>query len=60
MEQYQELLKYILKNGKLKKNRTGIDTISTFGYQNRYDLRGSFPLVTTKKIGFKTVLRELL
>jgi thymidylate synthase len=60
MKQYLELLSYVLKNGKRKHNRTGIDTISTFGYQNRYDISEYFPLLTTKKVGFKTVLRELL
>jgi len=60
MKEYQELLKHILKVGKRKHNRTGIDTISTFGYQNRYDISESFPLLTTKKVGFKTVIRELL
>jgi thymidylate synthase len=60
MDQYHNLLRHILKNGKIKKNRTGVDTISTFGYQNRYDLSKSFPLITTKKVGFKTIMRELL
>jgi len=60
MKAYLELLQYILDNGKQRHNRTGIDTISTFGYQNRYDISKSFPLLTTKKVGFKTVIRELL
>jgi thymidylate synthase len=60
MKQYLELLQHILKNGKRRSNRTGIDTISTFGYQNRYDISEFFPLMTTKKVGFKTVMRELL
>lgn len=60
MKVYLELLEHVLKVGKRKTNRTGIDTISTFGYQNRYDISSSFPLLTTKRVGFKTVLRELL
>jgi thymidylate synthase len=60
MKTYLELLEHVLKVGKRKTNRTGIDTISTFGYQNRYDISESFPLLTTKRVGFKTVMRELL
>jgi thymidylate synthase len=60
MKQYLDLLQYILDKGKIRHNRTGIDTISTFGYQTRYDISEYFPLLTTKKVGFKTVIRELL
>ena len=60
MKQYLDLLKYILKNGKLKHNRTGIDTISTFGYQTSYDISERFPLLTTKKVYYKGVIAELL
>ncbi|MDR1850881.1 MAG: thymidylate synthase [Mycoplasmataceae bacterium] len=60
MKQYLELLEHVLKVGKRRPNRTGIDTISTFGYQNRYDISEGFPLLTTKRVGFKTVMRELL
>jgi thymidylate synthase len=60
MKAYLELLQHVLNVGKRKSNRTGIDTISTFGYQNRYDISEYFPLLTTKKVGFKTVIRELL
>ncbi len=60
MKQYLELLKYILKNGKEKHNRTGVDTISTFGYQTSYDISEYFPLLTTKKVYFKGVVAELL
>jgi thymidylate synthase len=60
MKQYLELLQHVLDVGKQRPNRTGIDTISTFGYQNRYDISESFPLLTTKRVGFKTILRELL
>lgn len=60
MKQYLDLLQYVLKNGKLRHNRTGIDTISTFGYQNRYDISNSFPLLTTKKVFYKSMIHELL
>ncbi len=60
MKQYLTLLQYILTNGKLKHNRTGIDTISTFGYQTSYDISEYFPLLTTKKVNYKAIIAELL
>lgn len=60
MKQYLDLMQHVLDNGKLKKNRTGIDTISTFGHQSRYDLSEGFPLVTTKKVHTKSIIHELL
>ncbi|MBQ6279998.1 MAG: thymidylate synthase [Mycoplasma sp.] len=60
MKQYLTLLEHILKNGKLKHNRTGIDTISTFGYQTSYDISEYFPLLTTKKVNYKAIIAELL
>ncbi|MGI8554860.1 MAG: thymidylate synthase [Pyrinomonadaceae bacterium] len=59
MKQYQELLKYILDRGINHEDRTGVGTISVFGYQNRYDLRHGFPIVTTKRIPFRFVAEEL-
>ncbi len=60
MKQYLEMLAYILEHGEDKQDRTGTGTLSVFGYQNRYDLREGFPLVTTKKVIFKSVVYELL
>ncbi|MGH9958914.1 MAG: thymidylate synthase [Pyrinomonadaceae bacterium] len=59
MEQYHDLLTSILLNGKEHRDRTGVGTISSFGYQTRFDLRNGFPIVTTKKIPFRWVAEEL-
>ncbi len=60
MRQYLDLVEYILSNGETKEDRTGTGTISVFGYQAKYDLREGFPIVTTKKVLFSAVVRELL
>ena len=59
MKQYQDLLRSILENGREHQDRTGVGTISHFGYQTRFDLRMGFPVVTTKKIPFRWIAEEL-
>jgi thymidylate synthase len=56
---YQNLLSDILQNGVTKKTRNG-DTLSVFGRQIRHNMKDGFPLITTKKMAFKTMVTELL
>lgn len=60
MKEYLSLIQQILDHGETKRDRTGTGTRSIFGTQNRYDLRDGFPLVTTKKVYFASLLQELL
>lgn len=60
MKQYLDLVRHVLENGEEKPDRTGTGILSVFGTQTRYDLREGFPLVTTKKVSIKNIIRELL
>jgi thymidylate synthase len=59
VKQYHDLLRSILENGKEHDDRTGVGTISHFGFQTRFDLRQGFPIVTTKRVPFRWVAEEL-
>jgi thymidylate synthase len=59
MKEYIELVKHVLDNGQLSHNRTGVDTLSVFGHQTKFDLSKGFPILTTKKIWFKGIIAEL-
>lgn len=60
MKTYLDLIRDVLENGERREDRTGVGTLSIFGVQSRYDLRLGFPLLTTKKVLFAAVVRELL
>lgn len=59
MKQYQDLLRSILAHGTEHEDRTGVGTLSHFGYQTRFNLQEGFPIVTTKRIPFRWVAEEL-
>ncbi|MBD0327520.1 MAG: thymidylate synthase, partial [Pyrinomonadaceae bacterium] len=59
MKQYHDLLKSILEHGTQHHDRTGVGTLSHFGYQTRFNLQEGFPLVTTKRVPFRWVAEEL-
>ncbi len=60
MKTYLDLLDHVLTSGVQKSDRTGIGTLSTFGYQMRFNLRDGFPLLTTKRLHTRSIIAELL
>jgi thymidylate synthase len=60
VKEYHDLLRLVLEKGKPKEDRTGVGTISYFGAQARFDLAKGFPLLTTKRVHYKSIVFELL
>jgi len=60
MKQYLDLMRHVLEHGHQKTDRTGTGTLSTFGWQMRFDLQQGFPLLTTKKLHTRSIIHELL
>jgi len=60
VKQYLDLLRHVRDNGARKQDRTGVGTLSIFGYQMRFDLGAGFPAVTTKRLHFRSIIYELL
>lgn len=60
MKQYHDLVQHVLDTGTRKENRTGVDTLSTFGHYYEHNLRDGFPLLTTKSVSWKNIVVEML
>jgi len=60
MQQYLDFMRHVLETGGRKEDRTGVGTMSVFGYQMRFDLSTGFPLLTTKKMHLRSIIHELL
>lgn len=60
MKQYLGLVDHVLRSGIRKENRTGVDTLSTFGFYYEIDLKYGFPLLTTKSVSWKNIVVEML